>query len=408
MTREEQTPAPPPSPELSRYNGSPYPTPYCTRQQLRSSLKGIVEEEGCADGMDFQSTPVHSSFPRYSDLEWSGHWKNMHTHTDYSEGSNESLLILSKLDDSLVEDVSKLSLALMMTSKEAMETCVYSDEMQQMSDEDRKIRGFLIEKMEQHEAQTRQLRRFKKQVSGVAGVCKQTLLSETTSDGLITLSDVQEYFSLDEDIPANENEPTLNKDASEIISNGFESTGKDYLPLVSDTPSEKSGSCYFSGVTADKYFASPVVGSMGYHDDMLSQSISIGDLGCCYGRQRTAQAHASLPSQASKSGTTHNHKLNDVSFMAPARPPSPEFDIEVPEQKAFLPSNVSYSYIAGEYSLISEADDCLEALRDKDIIEAPDGNDLPSKGIIFCVCVSDHCQKNPSFRLFRVQQNDRD
>jgi hypothetical protein len=60
--------------------------------------------------------------------------------------------------------------------------------------------------------------------------------------------------------------------------------------------------------------------------------------------------------------------------VAPARPPSPEFDIEVPEQKAFLPSNVSYSYIAGEYSLISEADDCLEASRDKDIIEAPDGN----------------------------------
>jgi hypothetical protein len=124
-SREEETPAPPPSPELSRYNGSPYPTPCCTRQQLRSSLKGIVEEEGCADGMDFQSTPVHSSFPRYSDLEWSGHWKNMHTHTDYSEGSNESLLILSKLDDSLVEDVSKLSLAPMMTSKEAMETCLF-------------------------------------------------------------------------------------------------------------------------------------------------------------------------------------------------------------------------------------------------------------------------------------------
>jgi hypothetical protein len=324
--------------------------------------------------MAMQSTPVHSSFPRYLDLEWSGHWRNVHIHSDYFEESNDSLSVLSKLDDSLADNTSKLSLEPMMTSKEAMETCAFSGEMQQMSDEDKKIRGLLIEKMEQHEARTRQLRCFKKQASGVSGVSKQPLSSATTSDGLINLNDVQENFALDEDIPANENDQTLNKDASEIISNGFESTGKDFQPPVSDTASEKSGSCHFSGVVADEHFASPFVGSVGCHDDMLSHSMSLGDLGCCYGIQGIDQALASLPSQASKSGTTHNHKLDDVPFTAPARPPSPEFDIEVPEQKAFLSSNVSYSYIAGEYSLISEADDCLEASRDKDIMEAPDGN----------------------------------
>lgn len=372
-SREAETPAPPPSPELSRYNGSPYPTPRCTRQQLHSGLKRIAEE-GRADGMDMQSTPVHASFPRYSDLERCVHWEIMGTHSDYSEGSNESLSILSKLDDSLVEDTSRLSLALITTSKEAMEPCAFTGERQQMSDEDRKARSLLIEKMEQHEAQTQQLRRFKKQVSGVSGFCKQPLLPGTTSDGLITLNDDQENFSLDEDIPANENKQFLNKDASDIISNEFESIGKDFQPLVPDTPSEKSGSLHFSGAIDDKRFTSPFVGSVGYHDDMLSQSISVSDLGCCFGRQMTDQALVSLPFEASKCGTTHNHKLDDVSFMAPARPPSPEFDIEVPEQKVFLPSNVSYSYIAGEYSLISEPEDSLEASRDKDIIEAPDGN----------------------------------
>ena len=373
-SREAETPAPPPSPELSRYNGSPYPTPRCNRQQLHSDLKRIAEEEGRADGKDMQSTPVHASFPRFSDLERSVHWDIMGNHSDYFEGSNESLSILSKLDDSLVEDTSKLSLAPMTTSKEAVEPWVFTGERQEVSDEDRKARNLLIEKMEQHEAQTQQLRRFKKQVSGVSGFCKQPLLPGTTSDGLIILNDDQEDFSLDEDIPANENEQFLNKDASDIISSGFESIGKDFQPLVPDTPSEKSGSLHFSGVTADKHFTSPFVGSVGYHDDMLSQSISLGDLGCCFGRQMTDQALASLPFEASKGGTTHNHKLDDVSFMAPARPPSPEFDIEVPEQKAFLPISVSYSYIAGEYSLISEPEDSLEASRDKDIIEAPDGN----------------------------------
>jgi hypothetical protein len=370
---EAETPAPPPSPELIRYNGSPYPSPCCARQQLHSGLKRIAEEEGCTDGMDMQSTPVHASFPRYLDMERSGHWQNMHTHSDYFEGSNESLSILSKMDDSLVEDTSKLSLAPMTTSKEAMETCAFSGERQQMSDEDRKARSLLIEKMEQHEALSQQLRRFKKRISGVSGFCEQPLLSEITSDGLITLNDDQEDFSLDEDISASENEQTLNKDSSDIISNGLESTGKDFQPLIPDTQSEKSGSLHFSGMIADKHLTSPFVGSMVYHD-MLSQSISLSDLGCCYGRQRTDQAFTSLPFQASKGGTTQNHKLDDVSFMAPARPSSPEFDIEVPEQKAFLPSNVSYSYIAGEYSLISEAEDSLEKSRDKDTIEAPDGN----------------------------------
>jgi len=372
-SREAETPAPPPSPELSRYNGSPYPTPRCTRQQLHSGLKIIAEEEGRAYGMDMQSTPVHASFPRYSDLEQPAPWEIMDLLSDYSEGSNESLSILSKLDDSLVEDTSKLSLVLMTTSKEAMEPCAFTGERQQMSDEDRKARSLLIEKMEQHEAQTQQLRRFKKQVSGVSGSCKQTLLLGTTNDCLITLNDDQENFSLDEDIPANENEQFLNEDASGIISNGFESIGKDFQPLVPDTPSEKSGSLHFSEAIDDKHFTSPFVGSVGYHD-LLSQSISVSDLGCCFGKQMTDQALVSLPFEASKGSTTHNHKLGDMSFMAPARPPSPECDIEVPEQKVFLPSNVSYSYIAGEYSLISEPEDSLEASRDKDIIEAPDGN----------------------------------
>jgi len=371
---EAETPAPPPSPELSRYNGSPYPTPRCTHQQLHSGLKRIAEEEGRADGMDIQSTPIHASFPRYSDLEWSLRWEMMGLHSDYSELSNESLSILSKLDESLVEDMSKLSLALMTTSKEAMEPCAFTGERQQMSDEDRKARSLLIEKMEQHEAQTQQLRRFKKRVSGVSGFCKQTLLPGTTSDGSITLNDDQEDFSLDEDIPANENENFLNKDASDIISNGFESIGKDFQSLVPDTPSEKSGSLQFSGAIDGKHFTSPFVGSVGYHDDMLSQSISVGDLGCCFVKQMTDQALVSLPFEASKGGTTHNLKLDDVSFMAPARPPSTEYDIEAPERKVFLPSNASYSYIAGEYSLISEPEDSLEASRDENIIEAPDGN----------------------------------
>jgi hypothetical protein len=102
----------------------------------------------------------------------------------------------------------------------------------------------------------------------------------------------------------------------------------------------------------------------------LCQSIFLGDPEFHNDRQEVDEAVTALDFQTSKVSTTHYRKLKDASFTAPARPPSPEFDIETPEHKASLPSN-----IPAEYSLISEADDCLErSLRDEGEIEVCDRN----------------------------------
>jgi hypothetical protein len=58
-SREAGTPAPPQSPEVSRYNGFVSLTPWSSHQQLGTSLKGTAKEEVLANEMDVQSTPVH-------------------------------------------------------------------------------------------------------------------------------------------------------------------------------------------------------------------------------------------------------------------------------------------------------------------------------------------------------------
>jgi hypothetical protein len=373
---EAETLAPPPSPEF-RYYGSPYPTPSHSRQQLCSTLSGIAEEEGGGSGVEVQSTPLHFSFySRYSDAEQFGEWRDTHALSFSSEASDPSSS-MSQLDDNLAEDASRLSLVPVMTCKETLETSTFSGEMPRVSDEDTKVRGILIEKMEQHEARMQQLRGTKKQTVNVSEDCKKPLSFEAENDDIIILNDVQNNFSFNEDIPANHEVEILMDDSLEVTSSGSESTSESYHLVMPDTPAtgDKSEGCRFSRLIPERDFASPVGKPVGDHDDILCQSIFLDGPECCYGKQEVDEAVISLDSQTSKVGTTHKYSLSDASFMAPARPPSPEFDIEMPERKDSPPGDISYSYSAAEYSMISEADDCLErSLMDKGRVESCDRN----------------------------------
>ncbi|XP_033606216.1 uncharacterized protein LOC111861451 isoform X2 [Cryptotermes secundus] len=370
---EAETLAPPPSPDL-RYSGSPYPTPSHPHQRLCSSLRGIAEEEGCGGGVKMQSTPVHLSFlPKYSDAEQFGEWSDRHALSYSSVASDESLSVLSKLNDDLLDDMSRLSLVPVMSRKETLKTSTFSGEMPQVSDEDTKIRGILIEKMEQHVAQTQRLRATKKQTTSVLEDCKKPLTFEAEIDDIIILNDVQNDFSLNEDIPTNQEAEILNDDNLEVTSSGSESSVANYQALKPDTPAtgDKSEGYRFSRLIPEREFASLVRD----HDDILCQSIFLGDPEFRNDRQEVDEAITAVESQTSKVSIAHDHELNDASFTAPARPPSPEFDIEMPEHKALLPSSSSHSYVAAEYSLISEADDCLErSAADDGEMEACDRN----------------------------------
>lgn len=362
-----ETPAPPPSPEFSRYNGSPYPTPCRVRQQLCNNLRGIAEEEGFADGVEMHSTPVNLSlFTRYSNAGPFGEWRNAHTLSYSSVESDNSLSVLSKLDDNLLDETSRLSLVSMMSSEETTDSnateSALMGEKQGMSGEERKIRDLLIEKMEQHEAQTQQLRSTMKQAAGAPDMCRKPLPSEALSDYVIILNDVENDFLLDEDSPVSPEVEILN-DNLEGTSTRFDSAGENFQPLVPDTPTtgDRSQCCRFSRLVSERDVVLPGVKKVENQDVILSQSIFLGDE-CCYGRQKVDQTPTGLGCQTTTFGTTQNHEVDDASFTAPARPPSPEFDIATPEEKSSVPTDVSYSYTAAEYSLISEADDCLEAL----------------------------------------------
>jgi hypothetical protein len=368
---EAETPAPPPSPEFSTYSGSLHPTPCHTRQQLCNSLSGTAEEEGCADEVDMKSTPVHLSFfPRYSDMGQFNEWKNAHT-LSYSSGRwNESLSILSKMDDSLVEETARLSLVPVVARRETVRACAtdkaFAGKTQQMLDEDRKTRDILIGKMEQHDALTQQLRSIKKECTGVPDVFKKPLSSEASGDDIMNLNNVEKDFSLDEDGPDSPEVEALNDDSLEVASSEFESSSENIQPLIPDTPAtaDKSESCHFSRLTSESDFITSVVKTEGNHG-MLSKSIFLGDLECQYGAQKVDEALAVLGCLSSDVGIAHNHELDDTSFSAPARPPSPEFDIKIPEQRELVPCDISCNNTLAEYSLISEADDCSEAsLRD--------------------------------------------
>jgi hypothetical protein len=332
---------------------------------------GIAEEEGCADEVEMQSTPVHFTFfPRYSNMGQFSEWKNAHTLSYSSVGSNESLS-LSKMDDNLVEETARLSLVPVVTCRETVKASatdkVFAGETQQMSDKDRETRDMLIEKMEQHDALTQQLRSIKKQCTGVTEVCKKPLSSEAPNDFIVTLNDVENDFSLDEDSPDSPEIEVLNDDSLEATSSGFESSSENFQPLMPDTSAtvDKSESCYFSRLISERDFISPMVKTVGNRDSMLSKSTFLGDLERQYGRRTVDQALAALGCLSSDAGITHNHEFDDSSFSAPARPPSPEFDIEMPEQSVSVPCNISYNNTGAEYSMISEADVCSEAsLRD--------------------------------------------
>jgi hypothetical protein len=358
---EAETPAPPPSPEFSRYSGSPYPTSCHTRQQLRSSLRGIAEEEGCACEVKMQSTPIHPAvFPSYLVAEQFREWKNEHTLSYSSVGSNESLSILSKLDDSLVEETERLSLVPVVASRGTVETSAtdnaFGSETQQLSDEAKVRRDMLIKDMEQHE-----LRSNKKQCA--PEVCRKLLPSEASSDDVIILNGSEFDFTFDEDNPDSPEVKVLNDDNLEVISSECESSGENFQHLTSDThvSADKSESYCFSSLISEKVFATPVLKTDEDEDSMLSKSSFHGDSEHQYDKQKIDQAPTTVGSQTSETGTTHNHELDDESFSAPARPPSPEFDIEIPEQRVSLPCNSSYKYTGAEYSLISEADDCSGA-----------------------------------------------
>ncbi|XP_021940730.1 uncharacterized protein LOC110840190 isoform X2 [Zootermopsis nevadensis] len=359
-SEEAETPAPPPSPEFSGYNGSPYPTPCHTRQQPYVNLGGIAEEEGCADEVEEHSSPAHLTFfPRYSDIGQFSTCKDAHTVSYSSVGFNESVSILSNMDDSLVENTARLSLVPVVTCRETVEASAtdeaFTGETQKMSDEDMKARDMLIEKMEQHDALTRQLRSVKKQHINVPDDYRKPLSSKVSNDDIVTLNDVENDFSSDEDGPDSPEVRVLSDDSLEVISSVFESSGENYQPLMVDTSAiaDKLESCNFSRLISEGDFISPIVKTVGCHDSLLSKSTLVGDLERQYGRQKVDQALAALGCLTRDVGTSHNNELDDA-------PLSPEFDIKIPEQTESVPCNISYNKIVAEYSLISDADDCSE------------------------------------------------
>ncbi|KAJ4427018.1 hypothetical protein ANN_26817 [Periplaneta americana] len=111
---------------------------------LCSSLKDIVEEEACTSS---ENTPRHVSFfPRYSEIERFGGWRDPHCVSYSSEMSTDSLSILSKIDGQLADETSRLSLdsSMMFEGAEKLSPS-------EISEEDRKTRDMLIEKMKEHE-----------------------------------------------------------------------------------------------------------------------------------------------------------------------------------------------------------------------------------------------------------------
>jgi hypothetical protein len=212
---EAETLPPSPSPEL-RYDGSPYSSPSHPRQKVCSTLRGIAEEEVFEGGVEMQNTQAHLLlFPRYSDAKLFGDWRDRHALSYSSVALDASLSIFSKLNDDLVEDTSRLSLV-----PETLETTAFSGEMAQVSDEDMKIQAIFIEKMEQYEACTQRLRATKKQTTSVPEDCKKPLTFEAENDDIIILNDVQNDFSLNEDIPANQGPEILNDDNLEVTLSG--------------------------------------------------------------------------------------------------------------------------------------------------------------------------------------------
>jgi hypothetical protein len=313
--------------------------------------------------MEMQSTPLHSSLlSRYSDAGQFGEWRDRRSLLCSSVASDASSpLLLSRLADSLVEDTSRLSL-------ETLETSSFSGETPHVSDQELKIRDVLIEKMKEHEARTQQLRGAQKQTTSMPKDFKKSLLFEAENDDLMILDDNENYFSLNDNTPASQEAEIWIDDNLEVTSAGSEPTTENYQQLTPNTVAtgDKAEGYPFSRLIPERGFVSPVGKMVGDHDDIFCQSIFHGDAQCHKDREDVDEAVTALESQTSEVGTTDNHELNGASFTAPARPPSPEFDIELPEAKVSLPGNIT-----AEYSPISEADDCL---RDEGELEARNTN----------------------------------
>jgi hypothetical protein len=313
-----------------------------------------------------------SSLSRYSEAEQFADWGDGHTlHTlSYSPvASNAS----SFLDGGLVEETSRLSLMPAMSHREAMETSAFTGEMLEASDEERKIRDILIEKMEQHATRMQELRGTKKQTTSMPEGVEKPLLYQAENDDMIMLDDAEHDFSLDDNIPGYQEVDTLSDDNLEVTGTGSELAAENYQQLMpkSAGTGDKSEGYRFSRLIAERHFASPVGRTVEDQYPISCRNIFLGDPECHNDRQETDEAVTAWESETSKVCTTHSHDMNDTSYAAPARPPSPEFDIEMPEHKASLPNSILCDDIMTEYSLISEADGCQDrSLGDKGEMEA--------------------------------------
>jgi hypothetical protein len=251
-----------------------------------------------------------------------------------------------------------------MSCKETLESSTSSGDTPQVSDEELKIRDILIEKMEEHEARTQQLRGTKKQTTSMPQDFKKPLLFEAENYDIKMMHDANNDFSLNDTTPANQEAEIWNDDNLEVTSTGSEPTTENYHQLVPNTAAASDtaeGYC-FSRLTPERGVASPVARMVGDRDDIFCQSIFHGDPECREDREEVEGAVSALESRK----TSDNRELKHASFTAHGRPPSPEFDIELPEPKASLPGNIT-----AEYSLISEADDCL---REKSEVEVCNTN----------------------------------
>ncbi|XP_069699228.1 uncharacterized protein [Periplaneta americana] len=362
---EAGTPAPPPSPEFARYCGSPYPTPNHSRRRLCSSLKDIVEEEGCTSS---ENTPRHVSFfPRYSEIERFGGWRDPHCVSYSSEMSTDSLSILSKIDGQLADETSRLSLdsSMMFEGAEKLSPS-------EISEEDRKTRDMLIEKMKEHAFRTQQLMSTKKQANN-------TKQSETSMDDVIILNDDENDLSFDQDSFAS---PELHPGADDIVKG--EISSRDYLDISMGNCESDRTNCqskpivhtsemsHFSRLMSETDLSS--CSSPTEKDDTsLSRNIFLGDLEHHYGEEKVDEALASFSMQSNEEekesisyiSDEHDHYSQISEDMIPARAPSPEFDIEIKKQKAheMIPDEGCY-----EYSLISEAEEQSQLfLKDEEV-----------------------------------------
>jgi hypothetical protein len=262
---------------------------------------------------------------------------------------------LSTLVDGLVDNKSRLSL-----TPATLESSAFSDETPQVSDEELKIRDMLIEKMEEHEAWTQLLRGTKKQTTSTPQGFEKPLLFEADK------CDIMLDDATNDNTPGSQEAEIWNDDNLEVTSTGCEPSTEHYQQLTPNTAvtNDTPEGYRFSRLVPERAFASPVLRMVGEHGGIFCHGILHGDPECRKDRGAVNEAVSALESQK----TSDNHELKDASFTAYARPPSPEFDFELPQPRASPSGNIT-----AEYSLISEADDYLREKGDTDCADEDGG-----------------------------------